>query len=158
MALSPGLQAFLGQLVNSLTVGSFYALIAVGYTMVYGVLSMVNFAHGEIFMVGAYVGLFALVRLSSIGLLETNPMLVILFTFIAGMIGAGITGVLVERRAYRPLRRAGRLASLISAISVSIILQELVRLVPTIGKAIFNIQIGGVPLFSKHSEIVLSLC
>jgi branched-chain amino acid transport system permease protein len=158
MTLSHGLQAFLGQLVNGLTVGSFYALIALGYTMVYGVLSMVNFAHGDIFMVGAYFGLFALGRLQSIGLLETNPVLAIVLTFVAGMLGAGLTGMLVERWAYRPLRRAGRLAALICAIGASIILQETVRLVPTIGKAIFSIKIGGKALFSPaFSQSVLNL-
>jgi branched-chain amino acid transport system permease protein len=157
MTLSPGLQAFLGQLVNGLTVGSFYALIALGYTMVYGVLSMVNFAHGDIFMVGAYFGLFTLGRLLAIGLLQTNPVLTIVLSFTAGMLGAGLTGVLVERWAYRPLRRAGRLAALICAIGASIILQETVRLVPTIGKAIFSITIGGKTLFSSaFSQSVLT--
>lgn len=158
MTLSPGLQAFLGQLVNGLTVGSFYALIALGYTMVYGVLSMVNFAHGDIFMVGAYFGLFVLGRLQSIGLLETNPVLAIVLTFLAGMLGAGLTGVLVERWAYRPLRRAGRLAALISAIGASIILDETVRLVPTIGTSIFSIKIGGKTIFSTNfTQSVLTL-
>jgi len=158
MTLSPGLQTFFEQVVNGLTVGSFYALIALGYTMVYGVLSMVNFAHGDIFMVGAYCGLFVLGQLQSIGLLGTNPILAIVITFFAGMLGAGLTGVLVERWAYRPLRRAGRLAALISAIGASIILQETVRLVPTIGKAIFSIKIGENPLFSpSFSQGALNL-
>jgi branched-chain amino acid transport system permease protein len=158
MTLSPGLQTFLEQVVNGLTVGSFYALIALGYTMVYGVLSMVNFAHGDIFMVGAYFGLFVLGQLQSIGLLATNPILAIVITFLAGMLGAGLTGVLVERWAYRPLRRAGRLAALISAIGASIILQETVRLVPTIGKAIFSIKIGEKNLFSPaFSQSALNL-
>ncbi len=147
MTLSPGLHAFLGQLINGLTVGSFYALIALGYTMVYGVLSMVNFAHGDIFMVGAYCGLFTIGRLQSIGYLETNPVLAIVVTFMVGMLGASLTGVLVERLAYRPVRRAGRLAALISAIGASIILQESVRLVPTIFKAILDIKIGSHNLF-----------
>jgi branched-chain amino acid transport system permease protein len=149
MTFSPDLQIFLGQLINGLTVGSFYALIALGYTMVYGVLSMVNFAHGDIFMVGAYCGLFTIGRLQSIGYLESNPVMAVVITFIAGMLGASITGVLVERLAYRPLRRAGRLAALISAIGTSIILQELVRLIPTIGSGILLIKIGSHSLFPQ---------
>lgn len=158
MTLSPGLHAFLGQLINGLTVGSFYALIALGYTMVYGVLSMVNFAHGDIFMVGAYCGLFTIGRLERIGLLESNPVLAIVITFIAGMLGAALTGVLVERLAYRPVRRAGRLAALISAIGASIILQETVRLVPTIGNAILEFKLGTHNLFPvTFSTTVLNL-
>ena len=152
MTLSPGTQVFLGQLVNGLTVGSFYALIALGYTMVYGVLSMVNFAHGDIFMVGSYWGLFTIFRLRAIGFLETNPVISILLTFLAGMLGAAVTGVLVERLAYRPLRKFGRLAALISAIGVSIFLQEFVRLVPTIGKAILSIKLGGNYLFPQSFQ------
>lgn len=150
MTLSPQLQAFIGQLINGLTVGSFYALIALGYTMVYGVLSMVNFAHGDIFMVGAYCGLFTIGQLAKAGLLASNPVLAVVITFLAGGLGASITGVLVERLAYRPLRRAGRLAALISAIGASIILQETVRLVPTIGGAILSIKIGGATLIPQE--------
>ena len=158
MTLSPGLLAFLGQLINGLTVGSFYALIALGYTMVYGVLSMVNFAHGDIFMVGAYCGLFTIGLLGNSGLLSSNPVLAIVITFLAGMLGASITGVLVERFAYRPLRKASRLAALICAIGTSIILQELVRLTPTIGKAILDIKIGSSNLFPQtFSTSVLNL-
>ena len=149
MTLSPSLQELIGQLVNGLTVGSFYALIALGYTMVYGVLAMVNFAHGDIFMVGAYCGLFTIARLGDIGMLKSNPVLAIVITFIAGMLGASLTGVIVERFAYRPLRRAGRLAPLISAIGTSIILQETVRLIPTIGKAILGVKIGLHTLFPQ---------
>ena len=116
MPLSEGLRAFLGQVVNGLTIGSFYALISLGYTMVYGVLSMVNFAHGDIFMVGAYWGFFATSLMQKSGFLATNPVLAILFAFICGMLGAAVTGIVVERLAYRPLRKAGRLAALISAI------------------------------------------
>ncbi len=158
MTLSPDLHALLGQLINGLTVGSFYALIALGYTMVYGVLSMVNFAHGDIFMVGAYCGLFTIGRLQSSGYLDTNPVLAIVITFIAGMLGASLTGVLVERLAYRPVRRAGRLAALISAIGASIILQEAVRLVPTIGKAILGLKLGVNNLLpEKFSTAALKL-
>lgn len=134
---------FAEQLVNGVTVGSFYALIAIGYTMVYGVLTMINFAHGEIFMMGAYVGLYTLNRLVDAGLYDTNPLLAIILTFLAGTAGSAITGVTVEKLAYRPLRRAARLAPLISAIGASIFLQEFVRLLPKMGKTITEIKIGG---------------
>lgn len=129
------------QLVNGLTVGSFYALIALGYTMVYGVLGMINFAHGEIFMVGAYVGLFTLNRLKAVGLYDSNLWLAVVITFLAGTLGSAIMGVTVERLAYRPLRRAARLAPLISAIGMSIFLQELIRLLPSMGKAITGLAV-----------------
>ncbi|MBN1429478.1 MAG: branched-chain amino acid ABC transporter permease [Anaerolineae bacterium] len=138
---------FADQLINGLTVGSFYALIALGYTMVYGVLLMINFAHSEIFMVGAYSGLFTMNRLAEMGLYETSPALAILLTFLGGAIGAALTGVTLERLAYRPLRKATRLAPLISAIGASFFLQELVRLLPTIGKAVMGIRLGGQSLF-----------
>ncbi len=142
------------QLLNGITVGSFYALIALGYTMVYGVLSMINFAHGDIFMVGAYVGFFTINRLTDIGLVDANPALAIVITFLAGAVGAAITGFLVERIAYRPLRKATRLATLISAIGASIFLEEFVRLIPTIGAAIVSIKIGGnsvIPLQAQQN-------
>jgi len=142
------------QLLNGITVGSFYALIALGYTMVYGVLSMINFAHGDIFMVGAYVGFFTISRLTDTGLVDANPALAIVITFLAGAVGAAITGFLVERIAYRPLRKASRLATLISAIGASIFLEEFVRLIPTIGAAIVSIKIGGnsvIPLQTQQN-------
>jgi branched-chain amino acid transport system permease protein len=140
---------FAEQIVNALTIGSFYALIALGYTMVYGVLGMINFAHSEIFMVGAYFGLFTLNRLTDIGLYERYPLLAILLTFLAGMLGSAITGVTVERLAYRPLRKAARLAPLISAIGASIFLQEFVRLLPHMGEAIMGVNLGGRTLFPE---------
>ena len=140
------------QLLNGVTVGSFYALVALGYTMVYGVLSMINFAHGDIFMVGAYFGFFTIQRLAQAGLVESNPILVIVLTFLAGSLGAAVTGILVERIAYRPLRKATRLATLISAIGASIFLQELVRLIPTIGSAFLNIKIAGTFLFGDSTR------
>jgi len=139
---------FAEQLVNGLTVGSFYALIALGYTMVYGVLGMINFAHGEIFMVGSYVGLYVINLTVNSGLYETNFLFAVGLSFLAGTAGAAITGVTVERLAYRPLRYASRLAPLISAIGMSIFLQELVRLLPNMGEAVTGITIFGHQIFS----------
>jgi branched-chain amino acid transport system permease protein len=114
---------FFEQLVNGLTLGSIYALVALGYTLVYGVLLMINFAHSEIFMLGAFVGCAVL---SMTGALP--PLIPILLAFVAAMVLCGATAVGIERIAYRPLRRAPRLAPLISAIGVSIVLQNAVFL------------------------------
>jgi branched-chain amino acid transport system permease protein len=141
--------SFAEQLINGLTVGSFYAMIALGYSMVYGVLTMINFAHGEVFMIGAYVGLYTINRLVDVGLYESNLILTVVITFLAGTIGAAITGVAVERLAYRPLRRAARLAPLISAIGMSIFLQEFIRLLPKMGEAITGITIAGFTPFPE---------
>lgn len=152
------MQKLVEQLINGLTVGSFYAMIALGYTMVYGVLSMINFAHGDIFMVGAYFGFFTITKLSENGFVESNPILAIIFTFLAGAIGAALVGITVERLAYRPLRKASRLATLISAIGTSIFIQEFVRLIPKFGSMIASIKIGGNPLLPQSwSESIINV-
>ncbi len=143
------MQKLIEQLINGLTVGSFYALIALGYTMVYGVLSMINFAHGDIFMVGAYWGCFTITQLSKTGLTESNPALAIIITLFAGALGSAVTGIIVERLAYRPLRNASRLSTLISAIGTSIFLEEFVRLIPTFGSFITSIHFGEKKLFPE---------
>lgn len=118
---------FLDQLVAGLTLGSLYGLIAIGYSMVYGILKLLNFAHGEVFMIGSYIGFFVLTWLGG----ATSPNLpiavVIALMFLAAMLGAGALGVVIERFAYRPLRvkRAPRIAPLISALGVSFCLQQL---------------------------------
>ena len=117
------ISTFFEQLINGLTLGSIYALVALGYTLVYGVLLMINFAHSEIFMLGAFVGCAVL---SATGALPAP--IPILLAFVAAMLMCGATAVGIERIAYRPLRRAPRLAPLISAIGVSIVLQNAVFL------------------------------
>lgn len=116
---------FFQQLVNGITLGSIYALFALGYTMVYGILLMINFAHSEIFMVGAYLGFWALALLP-VAIQQYTPLYLVL-VFVIAMLGAGFLAVSVERIAYRPLRHASRLAPLISAIGVSIFLQNLIQ-------------------------------
>jgi branched-chain amino acid transport system permease protein len=145
--MPPELKLFFEQLINGITVGSLYAMIALGYTMVYGVLTMVNFAHGDIYMVGAYWGSFTLTQLDKVGWLEAEPVGSIILAFLCGALGAALTGILLERLAYRPLRKAGRLAPLISAIGASIVIDELVRLAPKIGNAIINVHFGEFQLF-----------
>lgn len=114
------------QLINGLTLGGVYALIAVGYTMVYGILFMLNFAHGEIYMIGGFAGWWVLHLLSSGNRLVMNAALVIVLMIVAAMAVSGLVGVLSERFAYRPLRQAPRMNALLSALGVSIFLQNLV--------------------------------
>jgi branched-chain amino acid transport system permease protein len=114
------------QLINGLSLGSIYALIALGYTMVYGIVKLINFAHGDILMVGAYAAFFVL------GAMGAGPVGMIAAFIIAMIICAGF-GVTIERFAYRPLRTAPRLNSLITAIAVSLILENGARVLPFIG-------------------------
>ena len=115
---------FFAELVQGITIGSLYALIALGYTMVYGVLKLLNFAHGDVYMVGAYIGWFVLNALGS-PLTPIMPIVpLLLLAFAASMAGCSILGVVIERFAYRPLRKAPRIAPLITAIGVSFFLQQ----------------------------------
>ena len=118
---------FLDQLVAGLTLGSVYGLIAIGYSMVYGILKLLNFAHGEVFMIGSYIGYFVLTWLGGAADPDLPIAVVIALMFAAAMLGAGALGVVIERFAYRPLRkkRAPRIAPLISALGVSFCLQQL---------------------------------
>ena len=115
----------LQQLINGVTLGMIYGLIAVGYTMVYGIIGMINFAHGDIFMVGAFLSLIALLGLSALGITSVPLALALTLLFAAGI--AALYGWTVERIAYRPLRGSFRLAPLISAIGMSIVLQNFVQ-------------------------------
>ena len=114
------------QLINGLTLGSVYALIAIGYTMVYGILGMLNFAHGEIYMIGGFSGWWVLHLLTRNNVVVMNAALVIALMIVVAMGVAGLVGVLAERFAYRPLRNAPRMNLLLSALGVSIFLQNLV--------------------------------
>lgn len=126
--MSP-LQIFAQQLANGLTIGAIYALIALGYTMVYGVIQLINFAHGEVFMVGAYIALTVLTVTGALsGLSGLAVPGVLLLAAAAAMGGCALLGLLIERCAYRPLRQAPRLAALITAIGVSFFLQNAVML------------------------------
>jgi len=116
---------FIQQMINGLTIGAFYSLVALGYTMVYGVLKLINFAHGDLFMWGAYLGLTGLNVL--LALLAQTSAWAILPVVIIVMTTVALAGVLVERVAYRPLRTAGRLAPVISALGVAFILESLAR-------------------------------
>ncbi|MDH3354414.1 MAG: high-affinity branched-chain amino acid ABC transporter permease LivH [Chromatiales bacterium] len=117
---------FTQQLINGLTLGSIYALIAIGYTMVYGIIGMINFAHGEIYMIGAYISVIVIAALGLIGI--TTLPLVLMITLLATILVTSAYGWTVERIAYRPLRGGNRLVPLISAIGMSIFLQNYIQL------------------------------
>ena len=148
---------FLQQLVNGISLGSLYALIAVGYTVVYGIIQLINFAHGEIFMIGAFGALTVWIAVFP----DITALWVLPFMVMAAMAASVGTAVAMERFAYRPLRNAPRLAPLITAIGVSIFLQEFIRLFygripgfPDAKKAIPFPQIDGVtgPAFQLNLE------
>jgi branched-chain amino acid transport system permease protein len=158
-------------LIDGMTIGFVYAAIALGYTMVYGVLEFINFAHSEIFAIGAFIGVEVLIALNATGLLNQIPAwqaymwLAIAMLAAAGV--AGLTAILMERTAYRPLRGAPRLVPLISAIGVSFFLQDLIRLteslttgqfhriIPTFGNFDERLAIASLPV--RGAQIELSI-
>ena len=113
---------FLQQLVNGISLGSIYALIALGYTMVYGVLRLINFAHGDVYMVGAYVGYYLSRKLKG----DEPSLAGAIVVMLGAMLACGLLGVIIERFAYRPVRRAARLTLLITAIGVSLFIENAV--------------------------------
>ena len=145
---------FLDQLVAGLTLGSVYGLIAIGYSMVYGILKLLNFAHGEVFMIGSYIGYFVLTWLGGAADPDLPIAIVIALMFVAAMLGAGALGVAIERFAYRPLRekRAPRIAPLISSLGVSFCLQQLAVLCfGAIPKQYDSFSFDGGSLFTRVS-------
>lgn len=134
---------FLVQLINGLQVGSIYALIALGYTMVYGIIKLINFAHGDILMVGAYIALLCIER----GLGVAPAILL-------SLLGCAVLGVVIERIAYKPLRRSSRLSALITAIGVSLLLQNAAMLIFGSGARTFPALTGGMPVFQLGSNAV----
>lgn len=147
---------YLQQLVNALSLGSIYALIALGYTMVYGIVKLINFAHGDILMIGAYAGYFVLASGGA------NPLSLAL-AFAVSMVVCAVLGLSIERFAYKPLRSAPRLNSLITAIAVSLILQNGMRVLPFVGPnprefvgiASKMINIGGVQISNIQLIVII---
>jgi len=120
------MEYFSQQLINGLTLGSIYGLIAIGYTMVYGIVGMINFAHGEVFMIGAFIALIVILSLFAVSI--TSVPLALFVALILSMILTAVWGWSIERIAYRPLRSSFRLAPLITAIGMSITLQNFVQM------------------------------
>jgi branched-chain amino acid transport system permease protein len=141
-------------LLDGILLGFMYALIALGYTMVYGVLEFINFAHSEIFVTGAFVGVEILLALQQRGALERLPWgVVLVLVLLAGMAVSALLAVTVERVAYRPLRDAPRLIPLISAIGVSFFLQDLIRLVESIWRNAFNLVYPTLEPLNRRFEL-----
>ncbi|MDF2606027.1 MAG: transporter permease [Bacillales bacterium] len=142
-------------LIDGLALGAVYAIIALGYTMVYGILELINFAHGEIFMTGAFIGTALFITLSGLGFLAVMPaLLALLIVLVITSILTGFLGVGIERVAYRPLRKAPKLITLISAIGVSFLLQDLVRFITELKKG--NYILTGPSLFTDQISIKAS--
>jgi branched-chain amino acid transport system permease protein len=147
-------------LIDGVTIGFLYAVIALGYTMVYGVLKFINFAHSEIFMVGGAVGFEVMIRLKEANQLATfPPVLLIVVMIAAAMTVSGLLAVTVERFAYRPLRNAPRLVPLISAIGVSLFLQDFVRASESLGRNSYNLTYptDAVPFFKQRLQLGIDL-
>ncbi len=117
---------FLQQLINGLTIGSIYALVALGYTMVYGVLKLINFAHGDLVAFSAYVGLVVMMQLSGA---ISSSVIIILLTFLVTIVVIAISGVTLERIAYKPLRKAPRLSAVVSALGASLVIENGIMLI-----------------------------
>ena len=115
---------FLQELVNGITVGALYALVALGFSMVYGVLKLLNFAHGDLYMVGAFVGYFVIQWFGGPKAISIPVPLLVAIMFVLAALLAGGLGVVIERFAYRPLRNAPRIAPLITAIGISFFLEN----------------------------------
>ena len=147
---------FLQQLINGLTLGMIYGLIAIGYTMVYGIIGMINFAHGEIFMIGAFVAFITFTVLGLVGI-GWVP-LALLVVLVATMLLTSVYGWALERVAYRPLRHSPRLAALITAIGMSIFLQNYVQLVQgPRPKPVEPVIRGGIEVLTREDGFVAQL-
>ena len=168
------MDAFLAQLpqllINGLTLGAVYALIALGYSMVYGVLQLLNFAHGDVYMVGAYIGFGVMVSLIPADGPLLAPVLIIILMMLLAMLGCGALGVVIEQFAYRPLRNSPRIAPLISALGVSFFIQNAVQLTltakfrtyetekliaPTLGIVIANTRLSAIRILVIVVAIVM---
>jgi branched-chain amino acid transport system permease protein len=147
---------FLQQLINGLTLGAIYGLIAIGYTMVYGIIGMINFAHGDVFMVGSFTALIVFLVLVAAGI-SSIPLALFLMLLVA-MALTSLWGWAIERIAYRPLRRSFRLAPLISAIGMSIILTNFVQIVQGARvKPLQPLVTGGYTLVEAGGGFVVQL-
>ncbi len=148
---------FVQQLVNGVTLGSVYALVALGYTMVYGILELINFAHGEIYMLGAYIGILSLAVFTAWGWTQSAPLLSVIAAVALAAVYCSTLGAAMERVAYRPLRRAHRLTPLISAIGVSILLQNVVMLTQGSGDKVFPAFAGPPTTYTLGGAAITSL-
>ena len=162
------MEQFFQQLLNGLAVGGIYALVALGYTMVYGVLKLINFAHGDLFTIGAYLGLTLLASCNLSGMLPLPLAVLTVFVMVALLVA--LIGFLLERAAYRPLRNAGRLSAVVSALGASIFFQNAVMLLygarvyvypdflrPDFTVHVFGMAVPGVRLLVIAASVLLML-
>jgi len=159
------MEVFVQQLINGITIGSLYGLIAIGYTMVFGIIGMVNFAHGDVFMVSAFLALiFYLVLTTWIGI--SSVALALLLVMVIAMVLSGLLNWTIERVAYRPLRGSFRLAPLISAIGMSILLSNFVQVaqgprnkpIPPMVQQSFTLwDAGGYPVTVSMKQLIIIL-
>src|SRR6185503_16751909 len=149
-------------LLDGIVLGFMYALIALGYTMVYGVLEFINFAHSEIFVLGAFVGVEVLLLLESAGQLSTlHPAAILLLVIVTGMVISGLAAMALERIAYRPLLGGPRLVALISAIGASFFLQDGLRLFESLWRNTFYLNYPSLEYLDRTvplgSDLVIPL-
>ncbi|HYY26245.1 MAG TPA: branched-chain amino acid ABC transporter permease [Candidatus Udaeobacter sp.] len=145
-------------LLDGIVLGFMYALIALGYTMVYGVLEFINFAHSEIFVLGSFVGVELLLLLQSSGQLATlHPVFVLLIVIVAGMVISGLAAMGLERVAYRPLHGSPRLVALISAIGASFFLQDALRLFESLWRNTFYLSYPTLDLLDQTLSLTANL-
>lgn len=154
---------YIQQILNALQVGSVYALIALGYTMVYGVLSLINFAHGDVFMVSTYIAFFFSTFILGLAI-DLPPIVTFVTTLIAAMFGTSLLAVLIERLAYKPLRTAPRISAVITALGVGLLLENFMvafgpigpgsRIIPAHFESI-NYTIGGVTFSTLQILIIV---
>lgn len=150
------MEYFLQQFINGLTLGAVYGLIALGYTMVYGIIGMINFAHGEIYMIGAFITTICFVVLSVLGV--TQVVVALMIVLLVTMLITSLYGWSVERVAYRPLRGSTRLAPLISAIGMSVLLQNYVQLLQGARvKTMPPVLQGAFELMKREDGFVVSI-
>ncbi|GAA2075325.1 branched-chain amino acid ABC transporter permease [Actinomadura alba] len=138
---------------NGLFVGSFYALVALGYSMVYGIIKLLNFAHGDLYMLGAFSG-FAMLGAMG-GLVKSQSLLALFIVLLLAMLTTGLSGVVLERVAYRPLRRAPRLALLITAVGASFALEYGTRIVAGANPKVYPVRLGGTTLHVFGARITV---
>ncbi|HET7684861.1 MAG TPA: branched-chain amino acid ABC transporter permease [Candidatus Limnocylindria bacterium] len=151
-------------IINGVALGAVYALIALGYTLVYGILFMINFAHGEVFMAGAFTAYFAAAALADAGMIDSQPVVALAIVFAVAMVTSMVVAVLLERIAYRKLRNAPRLVPLITAIGASLFLQyafrglygSSVRSYPNVPALDGTITIAGIPLRATQLMVIVS--
>lgn len=163
------MEEFFQQFLNGLAVGGIYALVALGYTMVYGVLKLINFAHGDIFTIGSYLGVTLLVSWGLAGILP--PTLAVLLVFVMVALLTALVGWILERAAYRPLRNASRLSAVVSALGASIFFENAIMLVygarvyvypdflrPSFVVSLFGVSIPGMRALVILASAALMLC